>query len=67
MPIAFDLQDEGILYVYNQCPKCGKFLKFDDCNLFTNREGIRWELLGAVRAEGNCKKCGKVKLDYEFA
>ncbi|HPQ42910.1 MAG TPA: hypothetical protein PKZ42_01685 [Syntrophales bacterium] len=65
MPIGYKTE-EGTLIVYNVCTKCGRFLKFDDCEAFFHHEGYKFEIFGAVRAEGNCPRCGKVELDFEF-
>jgi len=66
MPILFNTKGEGGLIVINQCPKCGKFLKFKDCNVYFNKEAHRWEIDGSTKAEGNCPRCGKVDLDFYF-
>ena len=65
MPTIFETE-EGDCLVYNTCTKCGRFLKFNDCKLLFYQEGYRWEIDGAAKATGKCKKCGEVELDFEF-
>ena len=59
MPLTYG--DTGIT-VYNQCTKCFRFLKFDDC---PDTVGFNYEDMPEPII-ANCPRCGKVKLDYEF-
>jgi len=62
---AYKVKD-GIILVNNQCPKCGRFIKGDDCNLFYSQIGVDWEIEDAIKTNGKCKKCGEVELWFEW-
>lgn len=57
---VFHLGDEGEVWVWPRCPKCGRYIKIGVLRFYPHVDGKAAEF-----PEAHCSRCGKVEPDYD--